>query len=355
MAINKEKLLDPIDLELQAKYQEQGITRISNNDSVVNRDSAGNIKLQESKKNQLLIIEPIYKKISNDSVVKVLDTQFNYFKFPVRIAGESLDLDFDIDLNIPEGDDGSVNLTIPVPFDAQNQPQNFQRINSVGPNTWFRNDEEDPGGFRELAFAGGTQPRNNAYTVTETILNSLKQQNKTLRFRVQTQYRTGAIVPGSVNSNNPNGVPLRTEFRLRLNRTNPKIYHLFKTIELVTEQNVDGETENPSNPNGFSNNAYPFFTMTYIVDMQDTQPGDIYTFSTVSSNAESFILAQNCYWDVDVIDIPTTSGIYGASDNNTVGTAGVYQFSANTLLRDGELNTKAKRSLTTNQEIQLFT
>jgi len=341
MAIDRRRRLDPVDLQDQSKYQEQGITRISNNDSVVKRDSAGNIELQESKKNPLLIIEPIYKKILNSSVVKVLDTQFNYFKFPVRIAGESLDLNLDVDLSIPAGDDGGLNLTIPVPFDAQNQPQNFQRINGTGPNTWFRNDEEDPGGFRELAFTGGTQPRNNAYTVTDTILDSLRQQNKTLRFRVQTQYRTGDSS--------------RTEFRLRLNRANPKIYHPFKTIELVTEQNVQGETENENNPNGFSNNAYPFFTMTYIVDIQDTRPGDIYTFSTVSSNAESFILAQNCYWDVDVVDIPTTPGIYGASIRNLEGTAGVYAFSANTLLRDGQFNTKAKRSLTTNQEIQLFT
>ena len=341
MAIDRRRRLDPVDLQGQSKYQEQGITRISNNDSVVKRDSAGNIELQESKKNSLLIIEPIYKKLLNNSVVKVLDTQFNYFKFPVRIAGESLDLDLDIDLSIPEGDDAGVNLTIPVPFDAQNQPQNFQRINGAGPNTWFRNDEEDPGGFRELAFTGGTQPRNNAYTVTDTILDSLRQQNKTIRFRVQTQYRTGASS--------------RTEFRLRLNRTNPKIYHPFKTIELLTDQNVEGETENENNPNGFSNNAYPFFTMTYIVDMQDTQPGDVYTFSTVSSNAESYILAQNCYWDIDTVDIPTTPGIYGASDNNTAQLSGVYAFSANTVLRDGDLNTKAKRSLTTNQEIQLFT
>jgi|TARA_B100000035_G_scaffold217282_1_gene186316 hypothetical protein len=341
MAIDRRRRLDTVNLQERSKYQEQGITRISNNDSVVKRDSAGNIELQENKPNALLIIEPIYKKILNSSVVKVLDTQFNYFKFPVRIAGESLDLNLDLDLDLPESDNISTNLTITVPFDEQNQPQNFQRINGVGPNTWFRNDIEDPGGFRELAFTGGTQPRNNSYTITEPILNSLNERNKTLRFRVQTQYRTGDSS--------------RTEFRLRLNRTNPKIYHPFKIIELVTEQNVQGETENPDNPNGFSNNAYPFFTMTYIVDMEDTQPGDIYTFSTVSSNAASFILAQNCYWDVDVIDIPTTPGIYGASDNNTEELAGVYQFSANTLLRDGEFNTKAKRSLTTNQEIQLFT
>ena len=341
MAIDRRRRLDPVDLQGQSKYQEQGITRISNNDSVVKRDSAGNIELQENKNNPLLIIEPIYKKILNSSVIKVLDTQFNYFKFPVRIAGENLDLSLDLDLNLEQTDDISANLIIPVPFDEQNQPQNFQRINAVGPNTWFRNDIEDTGGFRELAFTGGTQPRNNAYTITETILNSLKEQNKTLRFRVQMQYRTGEST--------------RTEFRLRLNRTNPKIYHPFKTIELVTDQNVQGETENENNPNGFSDNAYPFFTMTYIVDMQDTQAGDIYTFTTVSSNAASYILAQNCYWDVDIVDIPTTPGIYGVSDINDDGTAGVYQFSANTLLRDGEFNTKAKRSLTTNQEIQLFT
>ena len=85
MAIDKTKLLDPVELELQSKYQEQGITYISNNNSVVNRDDLGNIILNEGKSNPLLIIETVNTKILNSSVIKVIDTQFNYFKFPVRV------------------------------------------------------------------------------------------------------------------------------------------------------------------------------------------------------------------------------------------------------------------------------
>jgi hypothetical protein len=345
MAIQKTKLLDPIDLDQQAKYEEQGITRLSNDNSVVKRDDSGNILLQENQSNPLLVIEPLYKKILNRSVVKILDTRFNYFKFPARIVENEVNLDLDLDINLEQSDNITTELVIPVLFDEKNQPQNFQKINAVGPNTWFRDGQEDPGGFSELPFTGGTQTRNNSFTITQPILDTLRDQNKTLRFQVQTQYRTGQTD--------------RTEFRLRLSRVNPKIFREFKQIELVTEQNVSGQTENPNNPNGFTEKNfaadYPFFTMTYIVDATDIQVGDVYTFKTVSSNAASFILAQNCYWDVDVVDIPTTPGIYGASDANQNQNAGVYQFSPNTLLRDSTLTTIAKRSATTNQEIELFT
>lgn len=342
MKFDKNKL-DPIDLDQQAKYEEQGITRLSNNDSVVNRNTAGNILFRENQSNPLLVIEPIYKKILNSSVVKVLDTQFNYFKFPVRISENELDLNLDVDLNF-ETDNISANLTIPIPLDSKNQPINFQKIDVALPgNTWYYNGERGTnGGFKQLQFTGGTnQSTPNSYTITEDILNTLKEQNKTVRFKIQTQYRTG-------NEE-------RTEFRMRLNRRNGKIFHEFKTIELLTEQNVsEPGVEGVNNPHGFSNNSYPVLSMTYIVDMDDTKPGDIYTLSALSSN-EGFILAQNSYWDVDIVDIPTTPGIYGASDNNLLSTAGIYQFSKNTLLRDGSFNTKAKRSETTNQEVELFT
>ena len=75
MAIQKTKLLDPIDLDQQAKYEEQGITRLSNDNSVVKRDDSGNILLQENQSNPLLVIEPLYKKILNRSVA--LDLYFH--------------------------------------------------------------------------------------------------------------------------------------------------------------------------------------------------------------------------------------------------------------------------------------
>ena len=300
--------------------------------------------LRENQTNPLLIIEPIYKKILNSSVVKVLDTQFNYFKFPVRVTENELDLGIDIDLSL-ETDNISAKLTIPIPLDSKNQPQNFQKIDVALPgNTWYYNGERGTnGGFKQLQFAGGTdQPTPNSYTITEDMLNSLRDQNKTLRFKIQTQYRTG-------NTN-------RTEFRMRLNRRNPRIFHEFETIELLTEQNVTGESPNQDNPHNFTvktTGDFPVLSMTYIVDMDDTEAGDIYNFSALSSN-EGFILAQNSYWDIDIVDIPTEPGIYGASNKNITGTAGVYRFSSNTLLRDGASNTKAKRSQP-NQEVELFT
>ena len=334
------KLIDPVNLELQSKYQEQGITYISNNDSVVKRDGLGNIILHEGETNPLLIIEPVTPKILNSSVIKVIDTQFNYFKFPVRVVEDQLDLDLDVNFDI---DSISANLTIPIPLDSKNQPINFQKIDVALPgNTWYYDGVESTnGGFKQLQFTGGNQTNPNSYTVTEEILNTLREQNKTLRFKIQTQYRTG-------NTN-------RTEFRMRLNRSNRKIFHEFKTVELLTEQNVSvAGVEGENNPHGFGNNTYPVLSMTYIIDMDDTKPGDTYNFSALSSN-EGFILAQNSYWDIDIVDIPTNPGIYGASSKNITNSAGVYQFSGNTLLRDGALITKAKRSATTNQEVQIFT
>tara|TARA_R110000787_G_scaffold113398_1_gene222629 strand:- start:8892 stop:9920 length:1029 start_codon:yes stop_codon:yes gene_type:complete len=342
MAIDKEKLLDPIDLELQSKYQELGITYLSNNNSVVNRDSAGNVVLIENESNPLLIIQPVVKQLINRSVIKVIDTQFNYFKFPVRVIQSPIDLDLDLDLDF-ETDNISANLTIPIPLDSKNQPINFQKIDVALPgNTWYYDGVESTNGvFKQLQFTGGNQTNPNSYTVTEEILNTLREQNKTLRFKIQTQYRTG-------NTN-------RTEFRMRLNRSNRKIFHEFKTVELLTEQNVSvAGVEGENNPHGFGNNTYPVLSMTYIIDMDDTKPGDTYNFSALSSN-EGFILAQNSYWDIDIVDIPTNPGIYGASSKNITNSAGVYQFSDNTLLRDGALITKAKRSATTNQEVQIFT
>jgi hypothetical protein len=230
MKFDKNKL-DPIDLDTQSKYEEQGITRLSNNDSVVERDDAGNIILREDQNNQLLTIETIYKKILNSSVVKVTDTQFNYFKFPVRINEVGLDVNLDIDLSL-DTDNISAKLTIPIPLDSKNQPQNFQKIDVALPgNTWYYNGTQGTnGGFKQLQFTGGTnQPTPNSYTITEDMLNTLRDQNKTLRFKIQTQYRTG-------NTN-------RTEFRMRLNRRNPRIFHEFKTIELLTEQNVTGNSD----------------------------------------------------------------------------------------------------------------
>ena len=318
MAIDRRRRQDPVDLQNQSKYQEQGITRISNNDSVVKRDSAGNIELQESKKNPLLIIEPIYKKILNSSVIKVLDTQFNYFKFPVRVAGESLDLNLDVDLDLNfETDNISANLTIPTPLDSNQQPQNTQKISTSYSSNWYYGENApDSSGYRELPFVGGTQPNANGYTITKEILDSLKQQNKTIRFKFAVQYRTSAST--------------RTNFDTRLTRTNRKTYNPL-TLTFNKQQNVSGGSDSENNPYGFTVRDewadYPYLVVTYIVDLVDTKAGDVYKLLAQSGNP-GVILAQNSYWDVDVVDIP---------DPNDAIYKNIYSINDDTAVLDGEL------------------
>jgi len=89
-------LPDPISQKIQQPYILNGLTYQSNNPYIIERDGAGNIKLQESASNQRLIIEPSIEHITNQSFVQVVNTQFKYFKFPakVNITGtEGLDID----------------------------------------------------------------------------------------------------------------------------------------------------------------------------------------------------------------------------------------------------------------------
>jgi hypothetical protein len=81
-----------------AKYQSKGVVYASNISTVNKRDEAGNVVYEEGGAIPLLVIEGIAENIVNSSVLKVVDTQFNYYKFPARtnvVVEEEFDLGFD--------------------------------------------------------------------------------------------------------------------------------------------------------------------------------------------------------------------------------------------------------------------
>ena len=92
--------MDSVSLRQDSFYEEKGITALSNDNVVVPRDLAGNVLIQTT--SSLLVIEAITTNVLAESVLPLLDTQFNYFKFPARtaIVDETLDLDLDLDLNL---------------------------------------------------------------------------------------------------------------------------------------------------------------------------------------------------------------------------------------------------------------
>ena len=93
-------MTDSVSLRQDSFYEEQGITAISNNNAVVSRDLGGNILVQPT--SSLLVIEAITTNVLAESVLPLLNTQFNYYRFPARISfiDESLDLDLDLDLDL---------------------------------------------------------------------------------------------------------------------------------------------------------------------------------------------------------------------------------------------------------------
>ena len=155
------------------KYIINGLTVVSNNDSVNPRDTTGNIIVDGD--SSILTIEGITYGIINNSVLPVIDTQFRYFKFPATTTIIDEPADLNLDLNL-----------INDPIYARYKPSEDRRINEgvinfIAPYTGS--------GFSGILMDeiedGLPQKNTNAYYITKEIKNS----GKDLRIRIQIEHR----------------------------------------------------------------------------------------------------------------------------------------------------------------------
>lgn len=335
--VMKEQLLDPVTARQQARYSKQGLNYISNNTAIVPRDEAGNIMLHEnSTNNPLLIIDSSAEQISTKSVLRVLNTRFQYYSFPTEITPNDVDFNLDVDLNL-DNDPITTELKIPVPVDEQGQPISVVKINTSYTSNWYYGEESGitDQGYKQLQFAGGAQPVVNSYTISKEVISTLREKNQTLRFLINTQYV----------SNTPDE---RTGIKMRLGRKNPKIYRDFESIVIYTEANTSGEAGTDTNPNGFTSNVYPVLMLEYFVDPIDIQIGDTYYVEAFAGNS-CWTLPENSYWTIEPVEIPTTTAIFGWSPQNAIGNAGVFDLNFDTMLYNNANTLIAKRNLGTDQ------
>lgn len=327
--IKKQILLDPISLQQTSKYIKDGLTVVSNNTDIVPRDENGNIVVQSG---SYMVIETNSFNFNSKPMLDILDTRFNYFRFPVQITSDPVDIDVSFDF-----DNVSAKYIIPVSVDVKGQPITYQRIDTSDTSTWYYNDGGDAGvnagttssGLKALQFTGGIQENVNSYTITEDVLNTLKQQNKTLKFTIQIQWRSST--------------PGRTGFVTEISRRNPKNYNPLPvpfTIYKEQGSTPSGVLTEGTNPYGFNDNGYPFLQLTYIVDMNNTFKGDVYTIKNMSGNP-SWVLAENCSWDIDIVDIPNPA------DNLYEN---VYSINQDTVILDNSNQVRVRRSAATNNE-----
>ena len=169
-------VLDSIDVGKQLNYQTNGLTVISNNINIVPRDIAGNVMLHEdATNNPLLIIEPTTKKITTKSILRVIDTQFKYFKFPATTTIiddlDDLDLNLDLDQDIVYARyKPSEDRQISAGFIDETAPYTGSAFSGI-----LMDEIED----------GLPQKNTNAYYITKEIKNS----GKDLRIRIALQHR----------------------------------------------------------------------------------------------------------------------------------------------------------------------
>ena len=152
-------------VERSAKYIQKGLTVVSADTSIHPRDDAGNIILHEnSTTNPLLIIEPNTVRVSTNSIIRVLDTRFQYYNFPVSVTTiptQNLDTNITIDLDTVY---------------ARYKPSENRRVLSGTDYSGILMDEIED---------GNSQKNISSYYITKEIKNS----GKDIRFRIKLQHR----------------------------------------------------------------------------------------------------------------------------------------------------------------------
>ena len=159
-------------------YIKNGLTYKSNNTSIHPRDEAGNIVFQEnSETNPLLIIEPVTPNISTKSVLRVVDTSFQYFKFPVAASIDAVEIvTSDLELDLTDIDFDTIY--------ARYKPATDLTVASGSIYS---------GILMDGVVDGLPQTNTNCYTVSKEAKNS----GKDLRFRIQLTHQFNGPSPNN--------------------------------------------------------------------------------------------------------------------------------------------------------------
>jgi hypothetical protein len=165
-------------------YVSNGITALSNDINLVPRDSAGNVIIDAADpENQVLIIEPVVRRVTQRSFLNTINTAFSYFSFPV-ITTTPTDV-IDLNFELPQDD---IIYARYKPSEDRRIPAGF--IDTVAPYTG----SAFTGILMDEVVEGLPQKSPNLYYITKEIKNS----GLDLRFRIQLEHRFDTIFAGDL-------------------------------------------------------------------------------------------------------------------------------------------------------------
>jgi hypothetical protein len=150
-------------------YVSNGLTALSNDTDLVPRDSAGNVIIDAADpENQVLIIEPVVRQITQRSFLNTIDTAFSYFSFPVTTTPPIEAVDLTIDL--PETGTDIIYARY-----KPSEDRKIEKGSDLSYSAILMDEIED----------GLPQKNTNAYYINKEIKNS----GKDLRIRIAVQHR----------------------------------------------------------------------------------------------------------------------------------------------------------------------
>lgn len=163
-------------------YQLNGITAMSNEPAVNKRNAESGHLIIDASSSNMLTIESVTYAYNKQSVNDILDTQFNYFKFPVQVVYSPIDNDVDIAYNLEQAPE----LEKPDLIYARYKPSENKRLAAGNGKVILMDEIEE----------GLIQKRTNQYYITKEIKNS----GKDLRFRIALEHRYDSGFADSVGS-----------------------------------------------------------------------------------------------------------------------------------------------------------
>jgi len=165
-------------------YVSNGLTALSNDTDLVPRDSAGNVIIDAADpENQVLIIEPVVRRVTQRSFLNTINTAFSYFSFPVTTTTPIGAIDLNVDLTVAESDI----------IYARYKPSEDRRIQAgfinvaalLNPEIYTNTPSQFSGILMDEVVDGLPQKNTNRYYITPEIKNS----GLDLRIRIQIEHR----------------------------------------------------------------------------------------------------------------------------------------------------------------------
>jgi hypothetical protein len=185
-------MADSVSIQQNAKYDQNGLTVLSNDTSVNERDSNGNIIVHTT--SSLLVIEAITTNYLTESILPLIDTQFNYFKFPARttVIDETADLDLDLDLDFSISDLQIPGATTLLPLPSEYKPSENQRVPLGG---WGNPSIID----FSTVILGPNQTQPNSLVVTQELIDQLEALKTDTDIPI---IKVTGVIQTTYNSNN---------------------------------------------------------------------------------------------------------------------------------------------------------